>query len=206
MKNELKKRGEAQVITLDIGDFVFVQGSIVRLVIERKSISDFKSSIIDGRYRDQARRLREGLTNAKPMWLIEGNGQFYDSKIKQALINLRLRDGISVIQTSNMADTRDEIIRIKESLNKYDYSFREKAIATCKVKKCVKSNEFLEYMLKVIPGIGTKCAQGIANHYKNCSAYDFILSVKNDDLSEILIGSRKLGQAKAKKIKHFICL
>ena len=64
--SELEGKIEFNVLQLPLGDFIFVKDNIVKLVIERKSVADFTASIPDGRYRDQARRMRDGLKNGKP--------------------------------------------------------------------------------------------------------------------------------------------
>ncbi|MGD0688649.1 MAG: DEAD/DEAH box helicase [Candidatus Bathyarchaeia archaeon] len=52
--------------TLEVGDFVLSD----RIVVERKDVEDFASSIIDGRLFQQAVKLKE--TYAKPVFVVEG--------------------------------------------------------------------------------------------------------------------------------------
>ena len=65
-----------QICSLNIGDIhITKEGDTVPLIIiERKTISDLVSSIKDGRYSDQTRRLSdfEGVYNRNIYYLIEG--------------------------------------------------------------------------------------------------------------------------------------
>ena len=72
----LQKIGiNVEVKTLPIGDYIVSHETVV----ERKSISDFISSIFDGRLFDQCNRLKEHFQF--PIILLEGN--VWDKKIKK---------------------------------------------------------------------------------------------------------------------------
>ena len=65
--NELfgKKNINYTKINLEIGDFKICYNETIKTIIERKTINDLVSSIIDGRYKEQSLRLST-LENIKP--------------------------------------------------------------------------------------------------------------------------------------------
>ncbi len=87
---------------LKVGDFVCSSDGIV---IERKSHSDFVSSIIDGRIFDQGKYLKENYK--KPIVLIEGfsDREIDDNAFKATVASLVSRFNISFINTKNTTDT-----------------------------------------------------------------------------------------------------
>lgn len=162
------------VKTIPLGDILYVSGAKVLFVIERKTITDFFQSIKDERYRDQARRLRQSLTYAKPLWLVEKtkNRLSVDNRkrIDQAIINLMTRDNIPVILSNNIEDTVNKIKRIHHCIKKHRLylceSFIESEIATCSVKKTRSNKDFLKYSMLTISGIGPCKAEAIQNKYQ----------------------------------------
>ena len=78
--DEMKtKKYDFSVENLTLGDIVICDDNDKEiLLIERKSISDLASSIIDGRYNEQSYRLNNNaLHNHNIMYLIEGNLQMH---------------------------------------------------------------------------------------------------------------------------------
>lgn len=101
---------------LDIGDIQLRNtetGEIV-YIIERKSISDFYCSINDGRYREQKARILGSVSNkARVAYIVEGNtldtslnlNELQRRIVQAAIVNLQLRDKITVYRTSNTIET-----------------------------------------------------------------------------------------------------
>ena len=102
--------------SLDIGDVQLrsQETDEIIYIIERKSISDFYSSINDGRYREQKARIL-GCTSQKirVAYIVEGNildtslnlNELQRKIVQAAIINLQLRDRITVYRTSNAVET-----------------------------------------------------------------------------------------------------
>ena len=61
---------EIEIEALDVGDFLIGPGAAV----ERKTGADFVASILDGRFAEQAAKLRA--TYERVFWLVEGDGPF----------------------------------------------------------------------------------------------------------------------------------
>ena len=101
---------------LDIGDVQLrnSENDEIMYIIERKSISDFYSSINDGRYREQKARILGSVTNkARVAYIVEGNildtslnlNELQRRIVQAAIVNLQLRDKITIYRTSNAVET-----------------------------------------------------------------------------------------------------
>lgn len=108
---------EFEISQLDVGDIIFCKGNETTHVFERKTISDLKSSICDGRHREQKARLIGTYEKYKIAYIIEGNlnGKYSMkgdkgiplSTIMGALINTQYRDGIKVYRTGTVEETAE---------------------------------------------------------------------------------------------------
>ena len=173
------------VETLDIGDILFRAGGEIVLIIERKTITDLKASICDGRAREQkARLLNCGIPIERIMYLIEGN---MDMPLKKrvsgipvstllgSLINTQLRDGLKVYKTSSLQETAVYVQKLLDKLVKDgDKYFKQAACMSASkyastLKKKKKSNMtpevWLISQLSLIPGITEKVAEQIVAKY-----------------------------------------
>ena len=88
---------------LDIGDIQFNYNKEIFLLIERKTIKDFVSSMKDKRYSEQKLRLKNNIDSDKIIYLLEGNldnfqGDKIDGipkkKIVSTNISLLIKDNI----------------------------------------------------------------------------------------------------------------
>ena len=105
---------------LPLGDFLFEDDeNNVLLIIERKTISDLVSSIIDGRYHEQKDRLLSNYEPSKIMYIIEGN-IVSNTKVNilSAMIGLTVRDRITVLCTNNLDETIIVLNEIYKKLQK----------------------------------------------------------------------------------------
>jgi ERCC4-type nuclease len=105
-----------EVKTLDIGDFWIVDENEAPLVIiERKRIDDFASSLTSGRLHEQKHRLLNNVdtSGAKVIYLLEGNLVYENQKIKNksaapiysALWSITFGRNIDLFQTKNAYHT-----------------------------------------------------------------------------------------------------
>lgn len=111
---------------LSIGDFVWIARSkidrtelVLPYIIERKRMDDLRSSIMDGRYKEQKQRIqRTGIPNK--IYLVEEIGHYKDvtsrpnnpfpkcldrSALDQAMSNTLIRDGFHVKLTKNQKES-----------------------------------------------------------------------------------------------------
>ena len=123
--------------TLDLGDLIFFKDDEPVLIIERKTINDFSSSIIDGRYREQKARLLK--SNCNIAYLVEGNVSYHKMKntIYGAISNLIFRDNIKLIKTASLKETIDYVEKLLVKFEKGDFDQDKKTtnIQNYKIKK-----------------------------------------------------------------------
>jgi ERCC4-type nuclease len=120
---------------LDIGDIFIKKDLNPFLIIERKTIADLKSSICDGRLREQRCRLLQasGLPSSKIMYIIEGpfndtskrllkseRKQIDTSTVLGSIINMMFRDNIKIHRTNSIEETADFIIKLFNKLQDKD--------------------------------------------------------------------------------------
>ena len=114
------------VETMDVGDIMFKNGEEVIFIIERKTINDLKSSVCDGRMREQKARLMASIEKERIMYLIEGS--MYEpitktsgvpmSTVMGSMINMLLRDGLKLYRTDDMGDTLNFICKLFDKFKK----------------------------------------------------------------------------------------
>lgn len=168
---------------LDLGDIIIKNG-IRKLIIERKTWDDLKSSLKDGRFREQRSRLLLQTKNEKDTkicYLIEG---YYNENYeieKKTLFRLQFAYNIPVIYSKTLFDTieiLDTWIKL-ENLDSY-FVARDSEIdqVESRLKNQLKKNYddssifFLE-TLTSIKGITSIIAKQIADEFK--SVYNFCL-------------------------------
>jgi ERCC4-type nuclease len=123
------KNYDISIETLHLGDIVICDDDENNvIIIERKSISDLASSIVDGRYNEQSYRLNNSIIhNHNIIYLVEGDIQRYrpysnvnKNAIYSSIFTLNYYKGFSVLRSMNLMETSDIIIRI------FDKIIREK--------------------------------------------------------------------------------
>lgn len=186
-QHDTPEQPQINTTTLELGDII-ICGTII---IERKSVSDLYSSIIDGRYEEQSYRLSNLSTyhNHNIVYLIEGDISRHKQKnmLMSALFSINYYKGFSVMRTYNIQETADYIWNTFKKMKKdnregfYGVStnkeesheiplsspITEKDYVSV-VKKCKKENitenNIDEIMLCQIPGISTQSAISIIRH------------------------------------------
>jgi len=119
---------ELEFKKLDLGDIIICdKENNELLMIERKTPGDLASSILDGRYKEQSYRLSNyPLHNHNIYYLIEGSVNNYNYRfsklnknaIHSAIFSIRHFKGFSVMQTSNMTDSVETILRVCDKLHR----------------------------------------------------------------------------------------
>jgi ERCC4-type nuclease len=175
---------------LNIGD-IFIEPNII---IERKSLNDLASSIIDGRYKEQSNRLSQAMKEEgyKIIYLIEGNLDLYLSSSKittetimSCIFSLSIEKGFYVIRTNHINETARHIIQFSKKSSKINSSdvhltFDNIDGLIKKKKKSQINNENIGIiMLCQIPGISSTMASIILYDYNN-NIIDFFSSLKKN--------------------------
>jgi len=188
----LQKIGiNVEVKRLPIGDYIVSHETVV----ERKSISDFISSIFDGRLFDQCNRLKEHFQF--PIILLEGNVDEIETITENPLVfygalsTIAVEFKIPIIPTPNASHTAKLLVAL---------SSRKDSIKGPLLKKIRKSNDIQKQQLSVLcslPGVGEKTAIRLLEKFGSPLK---VLSASTKDLSKI----SGLGESRAKKIKKML--
>ena len=176
-------------IRLDIGDFVVSE----RFVIERKTYSDFISSIIDGRLFEQVKQMKENFE--RPIIIVEGYSfrEVNENSIKGAIASLLVDYGISILFTQNPSDTARIIYWIakkEQEEKKYSLSYKVK-------KKSKELRRLQEEIVSSLPGISIVISRRLLEHFKSIEK---IFTASETELRKI----RGVGEKTAKRIRRIL--
>ncbi len=183
----LENRGiEAAIKTLAVGDYIVSD----RVGIERKTVSDFESSLMNGRMFEQLARLKEAYE--RPILLIEGSRE--DFRLKQnvvfgAIISMYIDDNLQVLLSEGIDDTADMLL----SLAKHEQSGRTRMPSLKGGAHAYTDSEYQEYMVGNLPGVGPKLAKALLSHFGS------IRNIASSDMEDLL-KIDKIGKVKAKRI------
>jgi DNA excision repair protein ERCC-4 len=179
---------------LSEGDYVIPEDT----VIERKSASDFISSLFDGRLFDQASRLTRDYEEV--YYLIEGDLfkelKAWPSRRKQvigALVTLVSDYGVKLLWSPSRKDSAELIAALATRSS----TSRGGPVVINKKPRLGSIREWQLYILQAFPGVGAKTAERLLQRFGSLEAF-FNASVAE------LASVEGLGEAKAAKIKELI--
>lgn len=182
-----------EIKNLDIGDFIFEKDDNQILIIERKTIDDLYSSIIDGRYKEQKLRLINNYPISKIIYIIENTIEnktnSHQKIIYGSIINTLLRDNIKILRSENINETINYLYVLykkindiqqyqisdssndsntNDNLDKNNFDINSNYLNTIKIKK--KDNMTPEscqiIQLSQIPGVSINISKCIMSEYK----------------------------------------
>jgi len=179
---------KVSITNLPYGDFLIGN----EIAIERKSHSDFISSIIDGRIFSQIKNLKENFE--KVILIVEGFSErkINENALKGAIATLLLDENVSVVNTLNARDTAKTILWIARKVGK-----KGKYTSIKILKKGKNIREMQEKIIATLPGIGIKIARRLLKHFKNVKN---VFNASEDELQKV----RGIGKEVAKRIKEVI--
>ena len=179
---------EIEFKTAHVGDYIISD----RVCIERKTVPDFESSLINGRLFEQAKRLKESYKF--PILILEGDPGCFrlsGNVVNGTLAALYIDYGIMVLHTRNARNTAEMIADIARHENG-----KEAGEPSLKGGARAHSTEqFQEFIIGNIPGIGPKLAKSLLVHFKS------IRSITNAEVEE-LMEVEKIGKVKAELIRR----
>lgn len=128
-KNEkLSLNIKLETVNLDIGDIsIRDDNNNEILLVERKTINDLASSIVDKRYNEQSYRLfHTKIPNHNIIYLIEGKISELNTRytritqpaLYSAMIVLQYHKGFSVFRTLNIQESAEYILRISDKIHR----------------------------------------------------------------------------------------
>ncbi|RJT04090.1 DEAD/DEAH box helicase [Halococcus sp. IIIV-5B] len=185
---------ETRLETLEVGDYVLSD----RVVIERKSVSDFLDTLTGGdrslfdQVGDAARHY------ARPVVVIEGEDLYgernvHPNAIRGALASLAVDFGASVLRTADEADTADLLHVIAGREQELDD--REVSVHGEKGSKTLVEQQ--EYVVSAIADIGPVTARALLDEF---GTVEGVMIANEDDLLEV----SGVGQVTAERIREVI--
>lgn len=209
---------------LDCGDIVFSINETPQILIERKSLSDLNSSISDGRYGEQKKRLCSNYTRNRIIYLVEGDMIRYSAKndskrVWSGILHTTFRDGIFVFRTGSINESAIFIRQLWERFSSKpnewleflegkgaEYAIQSENKVSTKKKENNTPRVVFINMLSQIGGVSSKIATSIVDTYPNMKT--LISTLESDDginqLSQIKIGTRKIGNVCAQRISKYL--
>ncbi len=187
----LKSRGaEIAFETLHVGDYVASD----RICIERKTISDFESSIMSGRLFEQLERLREHYDF--PILVLEGDrgeARLDRNVINGTIVSVYVDYSIPVMISEGPSDTADIIFNIAK--REQNCAVREPSLKGA--ARAHTPEQFKEYIVGNLPGVGPKLARSLLKHFGTVKG---IANAKVEELMEV----EKIGKKKAERIHEVL--
>lgn len=199
---------------LPVGDIHILKDDQIIAIVERKTIADLQSSIVDGRYREQKSRLLA--CKCKVFYVIEGTigtigkrkGSLPENTLWSAIIHTMIRDNCFVFRTSDVQETGKFLDRLNHCYAKLESGSCSTQAPISVVSKRDKRSEpktVFYCQLRAIPGVSDAIAKTIMNQYDNLSI--LIDAVRTNEQFEketkntvILNGKRKVGPAVTKRL------
>ena len=175
---------------LPVGDYVVSD----RMCVERKTVKDFESSIMDARLFDQAKRLSESFS--KPVILIEGSidaSTLARNVITGAMLGLYSDYNIQLLQSSSASETAYILSKLAE--REQVTEVREPRLIGA--KKAFSINQWQVLILSSIPGIGPKLANALIKKFKTVKR---VTNASVEELTEV----DKIGKKKAERIYNVL--
>ena len=168
---------EVEFRQLEIGDYI-----VKNVVIERKSISDLKSSIINGRIIDQMNQLKQQEQPA--LLLIEGisecdiyKGIIHENALRGFLLSAALEYQMPLIFTQNSEDTARYLFVLAKKQEK------DQPISILGKRKPKSLDEQKQFILEGFPGIGPTTARKLLIEFKSINN---IMNAPENELKKIL--------------------
>ena len=184
---------EIEKTNLNIGDFV-----IGNNIIERKTLSDLASSILDGRYKEQSTRLdayvKEHFDDMPViMYFIEGNLDLFmnahnisKDKLISATISLMCNKNYKVFLTRHVNETSDFLLKMSSRLENSKKQNGATEICGNIAKSQFKKNNQINrenigiIMLSAVPNVSINVATQLLHPFEG-DIYLFLKEIREDN-------------------------
>ncbi len=178
--SELKSLGiEIELAQLDVADYL-----IGNIAIERKTVSDFLSSMINRRLLHQLEQMNqyenrllliEGIYEQELYSEDENSKGVHSNSVRGFLISILLKHRTPIIFTKNYEDTARFLAILAKR--------KSKEISVRAIKKDLDKQERLQFILEGFPGIGPKTAKELLKKFKTIKN---IINASEEELKKIL--------------------
>lgn len=181
-----------EMVSLPTGDYWIGD----KIIIERKTLSDFLTSIKNGRIFQQAYSITQSGKNG--LIILEGDRSMVDSSsmsrnaVQGALIHLTVFIGIPVIRSLNIHETATLLIDIFHQCKQQELPRQKQIISRSPGIRINKKQRQKLFLLQNLPGIGTK--KGLAL-LKSFSTIENIMNASPSDLIKVQGIGKKLADS-----------
>jgi Fanconi anemia group M protein len=157
---------------------------VENVAIERKTVSDFISSMINKRLLNQLEELQqyenklliiEGINEQELYTDSEERTGIHPNAIRGFLLSILLRKKVPIIFTKDSEDTAKFIFVLSRK--------QEKELSLNVSKKSLSKKERLQFILEGFPGVGPKSAKKLLEKFKTIKS---IVNASEEELKEIL--------------------
>jgi Fanconi anemia group M protein len=186
---------DVRLETLEVGDYVCSD----RVVVERKSVSDFLDTLVGGD-RSMFEQAGEMASHyARPVVIVEGEGDLYEERnvhpnaIRGALASLAIDFDASVLRTDGEDDTADMLAVLAE--REQDESDREVSVHGEKSTKTLPEQQ--EYVVASIAEVGPVTARSLLSEFRTVEA---VMTATTEDLME----AEGVGGVTAERMREVI--
>ncbi|MEA3329887.1 MAG: ERCC4 domain-containing protein [Nanoarchaeota archaeon] len=161
---------------LKVGDYI-----TNKVLIERKTISDFLNSMINKRLTKQLQNMTQ---SKNPLLIIEGIEEqdvytlshIHENAIRGFILSIILKFHIPVIFTKNYEDTAKFILVIAKKSQSNESGINDKP-------KARNQKEQLQYIIEGFPGIGPKTARKLLTEFKTINR---IINAPKNKLNQLI--------------------
>ena len=191
---EIGKRADNisfELVTLPVGDYLIED----KIIIERKTLSDFLVSIKNGRIFQQAYRIAQSGKNG--LIILEGDKSMVNSSsmsrkaVQGALIHLEVFVGIPVMRSLNVQETLALMVDILHQCQQQQLPRLKHIISGNPGIRINKKQRQKLFLIQNLPGIGTK--KGLAL-LKSFSTIENIMNTSQLDLTKVKGIGKKLSE------------
>ncbi|MEK6846959.1 MAG: ERCC4 domain-containing protein [Nanoarchaeota archaeon] len=173
---ELKRLGfNIEFQQLPVADYL-----INNIAIERKTISDFKSSIISKRIISQLNEIKQ---YPRHILIVEGiesediySGQIHENAFRGMILAIATEFKVPLVFTKNEKDTAKYIAVLANKKQKSEQPIRASKIL-------LSEKEQIQFILEGFPNIGPASAKKLIEHFKTIKN---ITNASKEDLEEII--------------------
>ena len=215
LNKDENKEQNVEFEQLELADFQFWYNDELKLLFERKTITDLQASIKDGRYKNQKASVLSKVTTNQFFYIIEGSVKYAkdpknnnDKMVQGAVINTMIRDNISFFFTKSVEETCELILSIKKRLTEHpDEYFQvnkiiQEQIVTISRNKIDTSKDCWKYQLCQVPDISEKTAEAITQTWSTSVLfYKDMFTTNDQEERKRKLETIKLTDDKGKKRK-----
>lgn len=183
---------EVEMQQLDVGDFIVSD----RVGVERKTVPDFLSSLIDGRLLEQSKNLAE--TFERPLMILEGEGLYtergiHPNAVRGALACITVDYSVPVISTENERETA----QIIKAVAKREQEGTKSEIPVRSGRKSLTLPQLQRFIVEGLPGVSAVLAKRLLNHFKSV---ENVVRASEEELKDV----HGIGEEKARRIRRVL--